>query len=107
MSCLSNLQNSATLSRASERACFFLREASLSRSKESYHPHKENLVRHNVPKLGVAGLDLEATRLKTEPDLQAGPGLKLEPNSTRAELDLEPDLLDPGLGPEILGAEPG
>ena len=35
-SCLSNLQNSATLSRASERACFSLSEASLSRTKKKF-----------------------------------------------------------------------
>ena len=58
-------------------------------------------------KLEVADLDLEATGLETESDLQAGPGLKLEPDLTSAKLDLEPDLLDPGLGSENQRTEPG
>ena len=58
-------------------------------------------------KLEVADLDLESTGLETESDLQAGPGLKLEPDLTSAKLDLEPDLLDPGLGPENQWTEPG
>ena len=58
-------------------------------------------------KIGSADLDLEATGLETEPNLQAGPGLKLEPDLTSAELDLESDLLDNGLVPENLRTEPG
>ena len=56
--------------------------------------HRENLDRHDAPKLEVADLDLEATGLETEPDSQAGPELKLEPDPTKAELDLGLDLLE-------------
>ena len=43
VSCLSNLQNSATLSRAYKRACFSLRAASICRSKEKFSsPERES-----------------------------------------------------------------
>ena len=71
--------------------------------------HKESLGRHDVPKLEVADPGLEAAGLETGPDSQAGPELKLEPDLTKAELDLGPDQLDLNhrLGPEKLRGEPG
>ena len=91
--CLSNLQNSATLSRASEQACFSLRAASLSRSKEKFSSSKRDSRSHDKPKPGVADLDLEEAGQGTDPDLQAEPGLEPEPVLTKARLDLGPDLL--------------
>ena len=88
-SCLSNLQNSATLSRASERACFSLRAALLSRSKEKFSSSK----RESRPEPKVADLDLEAAGQGTDPELQAEPGLEPEPDLTEAGLDHGPDLL--------------
>ena len=92
-SCLSNLQNSDTLSRASEWACFSLRAASLSRCKRNSHPQKGNPSRHDEPKPEVSDLDLEAAPQENGPDLQAEPGLEPEPDLTKAGHDLAPDLL--------------
>ena len=75
--------------------------------KKNSLPYRQSLDRHDIPKLAVADHYLEATGLETEPDSQSGPGLKLEPEPTRAELDLGLDILDPGLGSENLWAEPG
>ena len=40
-------------------------------------------------KIGSADLDLEATGLETEPNLQAGPGLKLEPDLRDGPFDIQ------------------
>ena len=69
--------------------------------------HRESLGRHDVPKREVADPGLEAAGPETGPDSQAGPELKLEPDLTKAELDLGPDLLDRRQGPEQPRAEPG
>ena len=76
-SCLSNLQNSATLSRASERACFSLRAASYLGLKKNFHPRKGNPGRYDEPKPEVADL-----RIKL-PILQRGLPRGLSPMHVR------------------------
>ena len=57
--CLSNLQNSATLSRASERACFSLIS----------HRREGTPGRQDEPEPEVGDLELEAVGQGTDPDL--------------------------------------
>ena len=93
-SCLSNWQNSATFLEPLNEPASLLERLDYPGLKRNSLPHRESLDRHGV--LEVVDLDLEATGLETEPDSQASPGLKLEPDPTRAALDLGLDLLIPG-----------